>query len=204
VTTRENRGGSRVPDGVPRPANIPFGRGPNRQDLAELPGTPGTPLPEGIGGGVPTGQVGPIRRALADIPLESFGTGGPGILSGESTAPEEPLTAGIDTGAGPGAGSVLPSPVDLSNRFTASELQAVYPVLMRLATLPGATTQTKILAQKLRANLPVKPEQVPRVPQRVEGEGPPLGSEPLSPEPEPIPPTEPPPVVVPDGNTRPT
>ena len=163
MTTRDRRGGPRVPDGVPRPASIPFGRGPNRSDLSALPGTPGTPLPEGVGGGPPVhGQVGPRRRALSKVPLEAFSTGKPGLLKGPSKRPQEPATAGLAMGAGPGPEAVTPTPIDISNRLAAQEMRYMYPVLMRLATMPGATNQTKIMAQKMRASLPVKPEYMPR------------------------------------------
>ncbi len=152
------RGGPRVPDGVPRPGALPFARGPNRSDLSELPGTPGTPLPGGPGepGSVPQGQAGQIRQALQKI-----GGPKPGGLTGPSGNPSEPVTSGVNGGAGPGAGGLLPSPGQLTEQMTSQELKYAYPVIMRLATLPNATTETKILAQRLRANLPLAPAQMP-------------------------------------------
>ncbi len=148
-----------MPDGVPRPSALPFGQGPNRTDLAQLPGTPGTELPQGVDPSV--GSVGGARRALADIPLQKFAADAGG-LKGPSERPNEPGTAGIDMGAGPGSESVLQQPDQLSDRFAADELEMVYPVLMRLSSMPHATTQSKILAQRMRVNLSVKPEQVRR------------------------------------------
>ncbi len=155
------RGGARVPDGVPRPANLPFARGPNRSDMAELPGTPGTPLPPGPGEpNIQQGQAGRIRDMLGGIPL---GNVLPGQLRDGSMNPDEPVTAGVDAGAGPGSNGLLPSPGQLSEKLAAEELRGIYPLLYRLATLPNATTETKILAQRVRANLPVAPQQMPNL-----------------------------------------
>lgn len=160
MTTRENRGGARPPDGVQRPASLPFARGPNRSDMSELPGTPGTPLPPGPGepGPVRQGQAGTLRERLQGIP------GAPqtdvGLTDG-SQRPGEPITSGVGMGAGPGPEGLLPSPGQLGDKLAAKDLMAMYPLIMRLATLPNATTETKILAQRIRANLPVAPEQVP-------------------------------------------
>ena len=152
------RGGPIVPDGVPRPASLPFARGPNRSDLAELPGTPGTPLPGGPGepGAVPQGKAGQIRQAL-----QSIGGPVPGGLTAGTTNPSEPVTAGIDSGAGPGSAGLLPAPGELTQRMTSQELKYAYPLIMRLATMPNATTESKIMAQRLRASLPLGPEQMP-------------------------------------------
>ena len=164
MTDRERRGGPRVPDGVPRPTAIPFAPGPNRSDLSALPGSPGTPLPPNPAEPqIAFGQVGGFKRALESIPLEAL-TPQAGGFMGPSRAPQEAVTAGVDLGAGPGAGALIPSPLDLSNRLAAQELRYAYPVIMRLATMPGATTQSKILAQRLRANLGVQPQQVPLFP----------------------------------------
>jgi len=157
----DKRGGARVPDGVPRPASLPFARGPNRSDLAELPGTPGTPLPPSpTEPQVQQGQTGRLREMLGGIPLEQIA---PGQLSDGSMRPDEPITSGVSGGAGPGAEGLLPSPSQLSQQLTAEELRGMYPLLMRLATLPNATTETKILAQRVRANLPLAPEQMPQI-----------------------------------------
>ncbi len=151
------RGGARVPDGIPRPASLPFARGPNRSDLSELPGTPGTELPPSpVDPNIQQGQAGQIRAALAGIQ-------GPegGGLNAASDSPGEPVTSGIDAGPGAGASSLLPTAGQISQKLTSQELKYAYPLIMRLATLPNATTQTKIMAQRLRANLPLAPEQMP-------------------------------------------
>ncbi len=156
----DRRGGARVPDGVQRPASLPFARGPNRSDLSELPGTPGTPLPGSPAepGTVPQGQAGQIRQALAGI---EGPTGGG--LSAATGSPGEPVTSGIGSGPGVGPEGLFPSPSQLTQKLTAEELRGIYPLLMRLATLPNATTETKILAQRVRANLPLSPEQMPPI-----------------------------------------
>lgn len=100
---------------------------------------------------------------LGNIPLESVSPDS-GLHDG-TQAPNEPLTAGIGMGAGVGPEGLLPSPSQLTDRLTATELQVAYPLIMRLATLPNATTETKILAQRIRANLTVAPEQMPNLSQ---------------------------------------
>lgn len=161
MTTRDNRGGPRVPDGVPRPSSLPFSRGPNRSDLAELPGTPGTPLPPSPAEPqLQHGQASRLRQILGSIPLEQASGTSRG-LNDPTAAPDEPLTAGAPLGPGPGPEAMLPNPQALTQQMTAGQLRYIYPLLMRLATLPGATTETKVLAQRIRANLPVSPEQMP-------------------------------------------
>lgn len=160
MTDREGRGGARVPDGVQRPSSLPFARGPNRSDLSELPGTPGTPLPPNPAEpDVRQGQAGRLRQMLGSIPLEQVSP--PVGLNDPTQRPNEPITAGIGMGAGPGPEGLLPSPNQLTQRLTAQELRRIYPLIYRLATLPNATTETKILAQRIRANLPIAPEQMP-------------------------------------------
>lgn len=161
MTTRENRGGPRVPDGVQRAPSLP-GAGSSRTDLNELPGTPGTPLPPNPNEPqLQHGQVGQFRRALSQIPLQRFNPQPGNTLTSPTGAPQEPITAGLPMGAGPGPDALVPSPNELNTRLTAAELKYAYPLIMKLASLPNATTETKILAQRLRANLPVQPEQMP-------------------------------------------
>lgn len=159
-----SRGGPRVPDGVQRPASLPFAQGPNRSDLAELPGTPGTPLPPNPAEPqLDQGQAGSLRQQLLGIPLKTRNFQ-PVPLSAETQRPNEPITAGLDMGAGPGSESLIRSPVNPDNKTAVAQSLAFYPVLMRLAMLPNATTQTKILAQRMRSMLPTQPENMPRFP----------------------------------------
>ena len=160
MTANENRGGARAPDGVQRVAPIAGAPGGNRTDLAELPGTPGTPLPPSpTDPSVSHGEVGRLRQQLGNVPIEQVS---PSVGLKEGTQrPDEPITSGIDSGAGPGASSLLPSSGQLTQQLTAEEMRVAYPLIMRLATLPNATTETKILAQRIRANLPIAPEQMP-------------------------------------------
>ncbi len=170
MTSRSGRGGPRVPDGIPRPASVPFAQGPNRSDLSALPGTPGTPLPTGPANpGVGFGQAGPIRRALGGIPLQSTDPTGFGGLMDDSQNPQEPVTAGLEGGAGAGPDALVPTQDRLSNNLAAEEVRYTYPVLMRLASLPNATTQTRILAQRLRSQLGVQPYQIPTFPGELNG-----------------------------------
>lgn len=173
----DRRGGARVPDGVARPKPVAFAQGPNRTDLSAIPGTPGTTLPASPATpDVGFGQAGPIRRALADIPLDTLSPGSPGLFRSGTEAPTEPVTAGLDIGAGPGSEALLNSPDALSNQLAATQVKFMFPVLMKLATLPGATNQTKILAQRLRAQLPIQPEQVPLTPGEQLGNSGPTGT----------------------------
>lgn len=159
--TTERRGGPRVPDGRPRPQPLPASPGPNRTDMAELPGTPGTPLPPNpMEPQLQYGETGRYKRALAGLPTDRANPQRVNLL-GPSQAPNEPITAGLSMGPGAGPDSLIPSPDQLNSRMTAEELRYAYPLIMRLAALPNATTETKIIAQRLRANLSVKPEQVP-------------------------------------------
>lgn len=158
----EKRGGPRVPDGIARPASVPFAQGPNRSDLSQLPGTPGTTLP-GPKTTVPHGGAGQIKRALSNIPLDRFNPGGSN-LKGPSNRPSESVMSGASMGEGVGPEGLIPSPDIMSNQLAARETAYFYPVLARLAALPGATTQTKILAQRMRANLTVPPERMPLTP----------------------------------------
>lgn len=156
----DNRGGPRAPDGVQRPASLPFARGPNRSDMSELPGTPGTPLPPSpTEPNVRYGQAGRLRRILQGVPIER--AAGPRGLEEGTAAPDEPVTSGIAAGPGPGPDSLIQNPRAVDEQLTAQQMRYAYPLLMRLATLPNATSQTKILAQRIRANLPVSPEQMP-------------------------------------------
>jgi hypothetical protein len=163
MTARDNRGGPRVPDGQARPASIPFAQGPNRSDLSALPGTPGTPLPSDTPS-VAHGDAGPVRRSLSQIPLDALNPTKVGGLNKPSQFPGEPVTAGIDRGQGPGAEAMIPSPEMLSSGLAANQVKVWYPVIMRLASLPNATSQTKILAQRLRSQLGIQPHQIPKFP----------------------------------------
>lgn len=151
-----------MPDGQARPASLPFARGPNRSDMSELPGTPGTPLPPSPAEpSIQHGQAGQLRERLGGIPLEQVS---PQVgMMDPSQRPDEPVTAGVDVGAGPGSGGLLSSPNQLNAQLTSEELRLAYPLIMRLATLPNATTETKILAQRIRANLAVSPENIPNL-----------------------------------------
>lgn len=101
---------------------------------------------------------------LGSVPLEQLSPDTQ--LNAPSQAPDEPVTAGIDRGAGPGSEGLLKSPSQLSTQLSAAQLKYMYPLLLRLATMPNATTETKILAQRIRANLPVQPEQMPNLGQQ--------------------------------------
>lgn len=130
--------------------------------MSELPGTPGTPLPPSPAEPqIHQGDAGRLRQQLGNIPLEAVS---PDVQLGSPTqAPNEPVTAGVNMGMGPGSEALLDSPQQLSSKLSAQEIQHMYPLLLRLATLPNATTETKILAQRVRANLPVAPEHMPIV-----------------------------------------
>lgn len=162
--TSRGRGGPRVPDGKPRVAPIAGTGGPNRTDLSALPGTPGTAIPNQLTPVPQQGQIGPMRRALADIPLPSLQPGAPGRLMAPTERLAEPMTAGLPMGEGPGPEALVQTPNMVDNKLAAQEMRYAYPLIMRLASMPNATTQTKILARRFRAALPVQPERVPLTP----------------------------------------
>jgi len=143
------RGGKRAPDGKARPASLPFARG------TPLPPNPAEPQIE-------HGQAGSLRQQLSGIPLQTQSFA-PVSLTEPSQRPNEPVTTGVDMGAGPGSESLIPSPVQTGNMDAVKESLFFYPVLARLAQLPSATTQTKILAQRLRGMAPVAPERMPNL-----------------------------------------
>lgn len=137
-------------------------QGPNRSDLSAIPGTPGTPLPPSPG--EPQVQYGDgqrVRRRLEGIPLAGLQPGAAGGLLADSTRPGEPVTSGIDGGPGVGPEGLIPGPGQINDAMAAKAMQYAYPVLYRLATLPNSNPQTRILIQRLRAQLPVQPEQFP-------------------------------------------
>lgn len=155
-------GGARVPDGVARPKPIPGGQGSNRTDLSALPGTPGTPLPPNpIESAV--GSPASARRRLSQIPVPGAQPGAP-LLDAATEAPGEPVTAGVAAGAGLGPEALLAGPEVMSSKVAANDVKYFYPIIMRLSALPNASQQTKILAQRLRANLSLQPEQIPLFP----------------------------------------
>lgn len=114
----ENRGGPRQPDGKPRPPSGP-GKYSQRTDLSRV---------------VPTGQEygarAPQEAALAEFPLPTssssaaqpspVGAPAPGLnpldlaslLIRPTNRPDEPVTAGMESGPGPGPEALGPTDID--------------------------------------------------------------------------------------------
>lgn len=75
-------------------------------------------------------------------------------LSAPSTRPDEPVTAGIDAGAGPGS-EILASPamVASQNSDDIARLAALIPVYARIAESPYASNATRNFYRYLRSQL---------------------------------------------------
>lgn len=156
----ETRGGARVPDGVARPTGI-FGTGANqRTDMAELPGTPGTPLPPSLN----EPDIQTTKNALKQLPLTST-TAKPGEIDlfGPSSTPE-PIQAGLSQGPGIGSEGVITGPENTSNSQAYQESLKFYPLMMRLQQTGQVSTQTKAFLRRMRANAPLQPYEMPQIP----------------------------------------
>lgn len=100
----EKRGGFRPPDGRPRPPAGP-GRFSQRTDLSE------PPLPQGVYAptGLPFGQRQQVERAqkVAPVPNRRVRPKAQGmtladLLARPTARPDDPITAGLPVGPGPG------------------------------------------------------------------------------------------------------
>lgn len=99
-------------------------------------GPPGSAPPTGMGppGGGPTAEV---------VPL--------GAPSGRS---DEPVTAGIDMGAGPGSASLgMLDEKTLEKRADTETLMKYLPVFEFLANRPGASASMRSIVRSLKASI---------------------------------------------------
>jgi hypothetical protein len=111
-----------------------------------------------------TGGAGPVAPApppgAPTNPLEEFiaaaqmaQPGGEGLFAGETARPDEPVTAGLDVGMGPGSDAVAPlatSGPDPSIVLWAQRM----PALGLLVSMPGSSPQLRQFYRRLRSQLP--------------------------------------------------
>lgn len=106
---------------------------------ARTDGTPRGPVP----GAAPTMQS-------HEVPMQGPDLSSIVPLGAPSTRPEEPIQAGMPTGAGPGG--VLP-PAGGLDEHSAERLRSYLPVLIFLASSPDADSATKQYVRQLRGEL---------------------------------------------------
>ena len=120
----------------------------DRKEFDSNQGAIGGMAPPGAGGGPPPSQGDPeaLMAAMASTPTDR--------LRGPSTRPNEPLTAGLDVGAGPDSrsqpsvtGSPPPDP-------SAAYLTPYLPAIEMIASIPGASMGMRQWARRLRAAQP--------------------------------------------------
>lgn len=153
-------------------------RGPRkpgpRENRSDLP-APGT-----LQNGRPYGARADTEAALSAVPMPSGGTEdlaataagpsdpfsqfvaaaqgaqppGQGLLSSPTDSPDEPVTAGLDIGAGPGP-EALPQMLATQGPDPAIALWAgSLPALGLLASLPGSSPEVQQYYRRIRAQLP--------------------------------------------------
>lgn len=130
----------------------------DRQALAQASAAVQAPMaPPSAPGGLPpsSGPVGTpapgpatIEQALAAAGAAEGAPGG--LLTGPSRRPNEPLTAGLPTGEGPGPEALAATQADPDLVAMAPLL----PMLELLASGPTGTVQTRNLVRRLRAVVP--------------------------------------------------
>ena len=102
----------------------------------------GAPLAKS--GNVRPARAGDVRQAATKAPL----TG----LYAPTERPDEPITAGVDMGPGPGSSSLMMNqPVDYTN-FNAN-IQSYTPVLSYIASLQNTSPETRRAIRQLRDSL---------------------------------------------------
>jgi len=86
--------------------------------------------------------------APAPSPIEVIPFGAP------SRRPEEPVTAGVDIGAGPGSTSLgFPDPNERVNQQDMEMYRAMLPYLEWMASLPNATPGTRAMVRRIKGML---------------------------------------------------
>lgn len=165
---RENRS-DLPPTGTPgaQPVRLPTGQ-PYGQRAQAAAAQGSIPLPDRSteamlagGGAAPAGDAAAQGVASEDNPLAAFlaaaqaaPSPGEGLLSAPTTRQAEPLTAGMDIGAGPGSDAVAPvvggTGPDPSIILWAQQL----PALSVLAAQPGSSPQIRQWVRRIRSQLP--------------------------------------------------
>ena len=105
--------------------------------------------------GAPMAKTPDVRGARASDVRAAAGSSTPGLLD-PSSRPEEPITAGIAMGPGPGPevlGMGPKQPVEEDDiRFRAA-IKDYMPVLAYISTLPNTSPETRRVIRQLRDNL---------------------------------------------------
>lgn len=135
--------------GYRKPANPAPVSGPGSMSQ-RTDGGPGQPVRD-----LPNARYGENKDFRADQQGAPMQTQGPDLsqivpMGADSTRPEEPVTAGIDSG--PGMGSTLP-PLNQLTPEAAARLKSYLPVLIQLASDPDADPATKQYVRQLRADV---------------------------------------------------
>lgn len=100
---------------------------------------------------IPQGEARPQGQAARRRPAPQPGAHGPAMRPSER--PDEPVTAGLDVGAGPGSEALGAfGPQSLSE--DAMRLAEYLPALEAMATLPNASKKTRSMLRSLKAFLP--------------------------------------------------
>jgi hypothetical protein len=111
----------------------------------------------GAGGGAggsslpPGAPTNPLDEFVAAAQMAQ--PGGEGLLSGESARPDEPITAGLDVGMGPGSEAVAPLATVGTDPSVVLWAQRM-PALGLLASMPGSSPQVRQFYRRLRSQLP--------------------------------------------------
>lgn len=125
-----------------------------------------------MGQGPSAAASGGMSRAAGAVP-----TGIPPGLTSPTNEPDTPLTAGIDSGPGPGSGALAAAQVGPRDVAT---LSRSLPALEALASLPNATVAFKNMVRRIRSAVPV--DTAPSSPQQAAGPAAgPLGGAPAGP-----------------------
>ena len=145
----------------PDPNSLPYGQRQELEQTRQQLGAAAAAIrsgPRGQGPGTPPqqapGSPPPGPAALAEAAFAAAQAApdiGAGLLSGPSRRPNEPVTAGLSTGPGPG-----PEALGLQDQ-TDPDLVALAPYLPALELMangPGATVQSRNLVRRLRAIVP--------------------------------------------------
>lgn len=111
-------------------------------------------MAEGAGPGAAMGAAAgadPMAEFVAAAQMAQ--AGGQGLLAGETTRPDEPITAGLDVGMGPGSDSIPPLAATGHDPSVVLWAQRI-PALALLAAQPGSSPQVRQFYRRLRSQLP--------------------------------------------------
>ncbi|GAA0936139.1 hypothetical protein [Actinocorallia libanotica] len=93
-------------------------------------------------------QAGPGAPAQGRPPVEVVPFGAP------SMRPDEPVTAGVDIGAGPGSTSLgFPDPNERVNQQDMEQMRVMLPYLEWMSSLPNASPSTRAIVRRIKGML---------------------------------------------------